>query len=191
MGCCRLAGCLSPPRPQLGNPNRSRASGDVPQRGLISKPGTFNRQVWNYLALTMRRQTLTGPGEREIIMQRTTGYRILCPNEHELHEFARWLGPRLGRTWQPRNGYVDDEYDKWLFEGDRFGKYQYGRPTGRKEMMWGEFVAGWHPANDMLNRGTSSPMITDGVREPEPGHRSRRQTTDEMLAIAVAASMST
>jgi hypothetical protein len=143
----------------------------------------FNRQPEHFMALLMRTQRPDNQmGKWEPISR--WGYVVLAPNEHELHEFACYIGPRIG--FPPPWGVIDTRYEHWLFR-NHLKKYHYGRPTGKREMLYAELVAGWFPGSDLLETGKASPGIIDGVMEPRDW--SQRNSTDATIADMIAASM--
>ena len=151
-------------------------------RGYIVGKSRFNRNPHDYRAIAMRRQkTDQDHGKWQLISR--YGFTVLCPNLHEAHELLRFVGPRMGFT--PPSGFIDDEYEQWLLD-HYFQIVNYGRPTGRREMLYAEWVRGWIPSEDALRTGKASPGITDGEMEPRDNSP---MSFDETLASMVAASM--
>jgi hypothetical protein len=152
-------------------------------RGVISKPGRFNRDVREYRAVLVRNQR-PGPTHGQWEPVSRFSYVVLAPTLHEAREMVRYVGPRLG--FLSETGLIDDEWERWVL--GRFLRIVYAselspsRPCGRHEMLYAEFVRGWVPSEDMLSRGRASPGITDGVIEPQPGRPST-------IAEAISASM--
>ncbi|MGH2870137.1 MAG: hypothetical protein ACRDNK_21525 [Solirubrobacteraceae bacterium] len=151
-------------------------------RGVIVRPGKFRRNPNDYRAIAMRRQkTDNDHGKWEMVTR--WGYKILCPNLHETHELLRFIGPRCG--FHPPSGVVDDGYESWLLD-HHFKIVNYGRPTGRREMLFAEFIRGWIPSEQDLITGKASPGITDGEMEERVAGPA---TFEETLASMIAASM--
>lgn len=173
---------------------------------IISKPGHFERNPKEYMALLVRREIPDdNHGKWEIVTAKSCRYRVICPNEHELMELALYLGPRMHvvhfadgqvQYYAPPHGEVDELYEQWLFDptmfiagkrGGGFRKFHYNSVTtgyGRREMFYAEFHRGWYPDEDDFKRGRSSPGIRTGEMEPMP----RTPTFNDTIAAAVAQS---
>jgi hypothetical protein len=154
-------------------------------RGVISKPGKFERIPEHYHAVLMRRQKPDenhGKWERICGPQDRGAYIVLCPNPHEAHELVRYVGPRAGFTGPYE--YIDDRWEEWVLR-THLRIEHYGKPKGIGEMLYAEFIRGWYPSEDLLRAGRrSSPGIIDGVMEPCVAERH-----PHMIASAIAASM--
>lgn len=144
-------------------------------RGLIVKPGRFQRRPSEYRAIAVISQK-TGKWEHISVM----GYVVLCPTPEEAHECVRYCGPRFG--FNSPSGVIDDEYERWLLR--HFMRIESRPPTWRREMLFAEFTRGWIPSPELLASGRSSPGIIDGVIEPQYEH-----VQPSVVASAISASM--
>jgi hypothetical protein len=155
-------------------------------RGVVVKAGRFNRDFREYRAVYVQNQR-PGPthGQWEPISR--FGYVVLAPTPHEARELVRYVGPKLG--FLSSTGVIDDEWERWVLRHYMrivlASAMSPGRPCGRNEMLYCEFVRGWYPSEDLLNRGrVSSPGITDGQIEPQ-----WERAQPNPVASAIASSM--
>jgi hypothetical protein len=145
-----------------------------------------------FWALAMRRQARGEDGKVRLLdwevitcprgIPSTLGFRILCETEAEVGGMARFFGPQVG--FAPRNGQNDDHYEESLFARGIFSKERVGRPTGRREMIFAEYVAGWRPSFDQIQSGIASPGILHACAWTHAGPPNIQET----IAGAAAAS---
>jgi len=110
------------------------------------------------------------------------GYVILTETEAECGVMARYFGPQVG--FAPADGQNDDTYEARLFSQGVFSKQRVGHPTGQREMLFSEYVAGWRPGYDQLISGVASPGILDACSWSHAGPPNTQETIAQMAAAS-------
>jgi hypothetical protein len=148
--------------------------------------------VTDFWMLLMRRQMRGEDGRVHLLdwepitcprgIPSTLGSRVLAATEAEVGGMARFFGPQVG--FAPRNGQNDDRYEAQLFSGGIFSKERVGRPTGRREMLFSEYVAGWRPSFDQITSGIASPGILHACAWTHAGPPNLQETIAGAAAAA-------
>lgn len=120
----------------------------------VKESGLKIERRGNFLVYTRRQTPDTAFGKWEPISN--WGYVVVCPSWKEAFDLVMLVGGRLYPA--PSFAINDSAYLKWLLK-EHFNVQPNYTVTGKREMMFAEFIRGWVPESEQLIRGDASPLI--------------------------------